>query len=68
MGYGRLAFVEAQHYEWWRIFVVSAMIYGVDAAILMNPKVQASGRNGYVCQSLCEDTVNHLTLSYGSYA
>ena len=35
-------------------------IYGVDAAILMNPKVwKASGHVDTFVDPLCEDTVNH---------
>jgi len=46
---------------WWRMFVDERDdIYGVDAAILMNPKVwQASGHVDTFVDPLCEDTVNH---------
>ena len=46
---------------WWRIFVDERDdIYGVDAAILMNPKVwKASGHVDTFVDPLCEDTVNH---------
>ena len=45
----------------WRMFVDERDdIYGVDAAILMNPKVwQASGHVDTFVDPLCEDTVNH---------
>ena len=54
---------------WWRMFVDERDdIYGVDAAILMNPKVwKASGHVDTFVDPLCEDTVNHRPLSYGSY-
>lgn len=46
---------------WWRMFVDERDdIYGVDAAILMNPKVwKASGHVDTFVDPLCEDTVNH---------
>ena len=46
---------------WWRMFVDERdEIYGVDAAILMNPKVwKASGHVDTFVDPLCEDTVNH---------
>ena len=46
---------------WWRMFVNERDdIYGVDAAILMNPKVwKASGHVDTFVDPLCEDTVNH---------
>ena len=46
---------------WWRIFVGERDdMYGVDAAILMNPKVwKASGHVDTFVDPLCEDTVNH---------
>ena len=46
---------------WWRMFVDERdNIYGVDAAILMNPKVwKASGHVDTFVDPLCEDTVNH---------
>ena len=46
---------------WWRTFVDERDdIYGVDAAILMNPKVwKASGHVDTFVDPLCEDTVNH---------
>lgn len=46
---------------WWRMFVYERDdIYGVDAAILMNPKVwKASGHVDTFVDPLCEDTVNH---------
>lgn len=46
---------------WWRMFVDERDdIYGVDAAILMNPKVwRASGHVDTFVDPLCEDTVNH---------
>ena len=46
---------------WWRMFVDERDdIYGVDAAILMNPKVwQASGHVDTFVDPLCEDTVSH---------
>ena len=46
---------------WWRMFVDGRDdIYGVDAAILMNPKVwKASGHVDTFVDPLCEDTVNH---------
>ena len=46
---------------WWRMFVDERDdIYGVDAAILMNPKVwQASGHVDTFVDPLCEDVVNH---------
>ena len=46
---------------WWRMFVGERDdIYGVDAAILMNPKVwKASGHVDTFVDPLCEDTVNH---------
>ena len=46
---------------WWRMFVDERDdIYGVDAAILMNPKVwKASGHVETFVDPLCEDTVNH---------
>ena len=46
---------------WWRMFVDEHDdIYGVDAAILMNPKVwKASGHVDTFVDPLCEDTVNH---------
>ena len=46
---------------WWRMFVDERDdIYGVDAAILMNPKVwKASGHADTFVDPLCEDTVNH---------
>lgn len=46
---------------WWRMFVGERDdMYGVDAAILMNPKVwQASGHVDTFVDPLCEDTVNH---------
>ena len=46
---------------WWRMFVDKRDdIYGVDAAILMNPKVwKASGHVDTFVDPLCEDTVNH---------
>lgn len=46
---------------WWRMFVDECDdIYGVDAAILMNPKVwKASGHVDTFVDPLCEDTVNH---------
>ena len=46
---------------WWRMFVDERDdIYGVDAAILMNPKVwKASGHVDTFVDPLCEDTVKH---------
>ena len=46
---------------WWRMFVGERDdMYGVDAAILMNPKVwKASGHVDTFVDPLCEDTVNH---------
>lgn len=46
---------------WWRMFVDERDdIYGVDAAILMNPKVwKASGHVDTFVDPLCEDTINH---------
>lgn len=46
---------------WWRMFVDERDdMYGVDAAILMNPKVwKASGHVDTFVDPLCEDTVNH---------
>ena len=46
---------------WWRMFVDKRDdIYGVDAAILMNPKVwKASGHVDTFVDPLCEDMVNH---------
>ena len=46
---------------WWRMFVDERDdIYGVDAAILMNPKVwKASGHVDTFVDPLCEDVVNH---------
>ena len=46
---------------WWRMFVDERDdIYGVDAAILMNPKVwKSSGHVDTFVDPLCEDTVNH---------
>ena len=46
---------------WWRMFVDERDdIYGVDAAILMNPKVwKASGHVDTFVDPLCEDMVNH---------
>ena len=46
---------------WWRMFVDERDdVYGVDAAILMNPKVwRASGHVDTFVDPLCEDTVNH---------
>ena len=46
---------------WWRRFVDERDdMYGVDAAILMNPKVwKASGHVDTFVDPLCEDTVNH---------
>ena len=46
---------------WWRMFVDERDdIYGVDAAILMNPKVwKTSGHVDTFVDPLCEDTVNH---------
>lgn len=46
---------------WWNYFVDSRDdMYGVDAAIIMNPKVwQASGHVDTFVDPLCEDTVNH---------
>ena len=46
---------------WWRMFVDERDdTYGVDAAILMNPKVwKASGHVDTFVDPLCEDTVNH---------
>ena len=46
---------------WWRMFVDERDdIYGVDAAILMNPKVwKASGHVDTFVDPLCGDTVNH---------
>ena len=46
---------------WWRMFVDERDdSYGVDAAILMNPKVwKASGHVDTFVDPLCEDTVNH---------
>ena len=46
---------------WWRMFVDERDdIYGVDAAILMNPKVwKASGHVDTFVDPLCEDTVIH---------
>ena len=46
---------------WWLMFVDERDdIYGVDAAILMNPKVwKASGHVDTFVDPLCEDTVNH---------
>lgn len=46
---------------WWRMFVDErGDIYGVDAAILMNPKVwKASGHVDTFVDPLCEDMVNH---------
>lgn len=46
---------------WWRMFVDERDdIYGIDAAILMNPKVwKASGHVDTFVDPLCEDTVNH---------
>ena len=46
---------------WWRMFVDERDdIYGVDAAILMNPKVwKASGHVDTFVDPLCEDAVNH---------
>ena len=46
---------------WWRMFDDERDdIYGVDAAILMNPKVwKASGHVDTFVDPLCEDTVNH---------
>ena len=46
---------------WWRMFVDGRDdIYGVDAAILMNPKVwKASGHVDTFVDPLCEDVVNH---------
>ena len=46
---------------WWRMVVDERDdIYGVDAAILMNPKVwKASGHVDTFVDPLCEDTVNH---------
>ena len=45
---------------WWRMFVDERDdMYGVDAAILMNPKVwKASGHVDTFVDPLCEDTVN----------
>ena len=46
---------------WWRMFVDERDdIYGVDAAILMNPKAwKASGHVDTFVDPLCEDTINH---------
>ena len=46
---------------WWQHFVDGRDdMYGVDAAIIMNPKVwQASGHVDTFVDPLCEDTVNH---------
>ena len=46
---------------WWRMFVDERDdVYGVDAAILMNPKVwKASGHVDTFVDPLCEDMVNH---------
>lgn len=46
---------------WWDFFVTQRDdMHGVDAAILMNPKVwQASGHVDTFVDPLCEDTVNH---------
>lgn len=46
---------------WWRMFVDERDdMYGVDAAILMNPKVwKASGHVDTFVDPLCEDVVNH---------
>lgn len=46
---------------WWRMFVDERDdMYGVDAAILMNPKVwKASGHVDTFVDPLCEDMVNH---------
>ena len=46
---------------WWRMFVDERDdMYGVDAAILMNPKVwKASGHVDTFVDPLCEDAVNH---------
>ena len=46
---------------WWRMFVDERDdVYGVDAAILMNPKVwRASGHVDTFVDPLCEDMVNH---------
>lgn len=46
---------------WWQFFVEQRDdIYGVDAAIIMNPKTWiASGHTETFADPLCEDTVNH---------
>lgn len=46
---------------WWRMFVESRDdMYGVDSAILMNPRVwEASGHVGGFSDPLVEDVVNH---------
>lgn len=47
--------------EWWHFFVDKRPeVYGVDAAIIMNPKVwQASGHVATFADPLVEDLVNH---------
>ena len=61
--YGPFGVVLKQNIKnlWWKMFVDGRTdIYGVDAAIIMNPKVwQASGHVTTFVDPLVEDTVNH---------